>query len=118
MSALLKTGSLKMRIIWAVVLIMMCLAPLISTEFRLSLLAKFLALAILAIGLDLIWGYGGVLSLGHGVFFGLGGYAMAMYLKLQPVEQHFLTSWDGVVSVVCHGSGNPFALSRWRCYWG
>lgn len=83
MSALLKTGSLKMRIIWAVVLIMMCLVPLISTEFRLSLLAKFLALAILAIGLDLIWGYGGVLSLGHGVFFGLGGYAMAMYLKLQ-----------------------------------
>lgn len=83
MPALLRAGSLKTRVIWAIVLILMCLAPLVSTEFRLSLLAKFLALAILAIGLDLIWGYGGVLSLGHGVFFGLGGYAMAMYLKLQ-----------------------------------
>lgn len=64
MLALLKTGSLKMKIIWAVVLIMMCLAPLISTEFRLSLLAKFLALAILAIGLDLIWGMGVYLAWG------------------------------------------------------
>ena len=39
--------------------------------------------AIIAIGLDLLWGYGGMLSLGQGVFFGLGGYAMAMYLKLE-----------------------------------
>lgn len=83
MQVLLKSGNAKMKIVWAVALLLMCLAPLISTEFRLSLLAKFLALAILAIGLDLIWGYGGVLSLGHGVFFGLGGYAMAMHLKLQ-----------------------------------
>jgi urea transport system permease protein len=46
-------------------------------------LGKCTAYAILAIGLDLLWGYAGVLSLGHGLFFGLGGYAMAMYLKLQ-----------------------------------
>lgn len=78
-----RLGTRGQRIAWGVVLILMSLAPLVSTEFRLSLLAKFLALAILAIGLDLIWGYGGVLSLGHGVFFGLGAYAMAMYLKLQ-----------------------------------
>ncbi|MGE7057012.1 ABC transporter permease subunit, partial [Paenibacillus glucanolyticus] len=61
----------------------MCMAPLFMTPFRLGLLTKFLALAILAVGLDLIWGYGGILSLGHGVFFGLGAYAMAMYLKLE-----------------------------------
>ncbi|MEK5058108.1 urea ABC transporter permease subunit UrtC [Paenibacillus shunpengii] len=78
-----KLGVRGQRIAWGIVLILMSLAPLVSTEFRLSLLAKFLAVAILAIGLDLIWGYGGVLSLGHGVFFGLGAYAMAMYLKLQ-----------------------------------
>ena len=54
----------------------------VHDPFRLGLLTKFLALAILAVGLDLIWGYGGILSLGHGVFFGLGAYAMAMYLKL------------------------------------
>ncbi|MBM7569328.1 urea ABC transporter permease subunit UrtC [Paenibacillus sacheonensis] len=58
-------------------------APLVLSDFRLNLLAKFLAYAIVALGLDLIWGYTGILSLGHGVFFGLGGYAMAMYLKMQ-----------------------------------
>ncbi|RXZ83640.1 urea ABC transporter permease subunit UrtC [Paenibacillaceae bacterium] len=58
-------------------------APLYLSDFRLNLLAKCLAFAIVALGLDLIWGYTGILSLGHGVFFGLGGYAMAMYLKLE-----------------------------------
>jgi urea transport system permease protein len=47
------------------------------------MLGRFLALAIVALGIDLIWGYTGLLSLGHGVFFGLGGYAIAMHLKLQ-----------------------------------
>jgi urea transport system permease protein len=51
--------------------------------FRVSLLGRFLALAIGALGIDLIWGFTGMLSLGHGVFFALGGYAFAMYLKLQ-----------------------------------
>jgi urea transport system permease protein len=51
--------------------------------FRVSMLGRFLALAIVALGIDLIWGYTGLLSLGHGVFFGLGGYAIAMHLKLQ-----------------------------------
>jgi urea transport system permease protein len=57
-------------------------APLLLTGFQLNLLGKFLAFAILALGMDLIWGYTGMLSLGHGVFFGLGAYAMAMHLKL------------------------------------
>lgn len=53
------------------------------SDFRLNQFGKFLAFAILALGLDLIWGYGGVLSLGQGVFFGFGAYCMGMYLALQ-----------------------------------
>ncbi|MBC6481527.1 MAG: urea ABC transporter permease subunit UrtC [Hormoscilla sp. GM7CHS1pb] len=57
--------------------------PLMLSDFRLNLLGRFLALAIAALGIDLIWGYTGMLSLGHGVFFALGGYAIAMHIKLQ-----------------------------------
>nr|WP_246428010.1 urea ABC transporter permease subunit UrtC [Paenibacillus phyllosphaerae] len=71
-----------MLALYAVAAIALFCAPLYLSDFRLNLLAKFLAYAIVALGLDLIWGYTGILSLGHGVFFGLGGYAMAMYLKL------------------------------------
>ncbi|MCP5008249.1 MAG: urea ABC transporter permease subunit UrtC, partial [Planctomycetes bacterium] len=53
------------------------------SEFRINLLGKFLAFAILAMGLNLAWGYTGILSLGQGVYFGLGGYCMAMYLLLK-----------------------------------
>ncbi|MBU2532155.1 MAG: urea ABC transporter permease subunit UrtC [Alphaproteobacteria bacterium] len=48
-----------------------------------SLLGKYLCYAILAVALDLVWGYCGILSLGHAAFFGLGGYAMGMYLMRQ-----------------------------------
>jgi len=58
------------------------LAPSVLSEFRLDLLAKYLCLAIAAVGIGLAWGRGGMLTLGQGVFFGLGGYAMAMHLKL------------------------------------
>jgi urea transport system permease protein len=58
-------------------------SPLHVTDFTLNLFGKFLAYAILALGLDLLWGYAGVLSLGHGVFFGLGAYAMGMHLMLE-----------------------------------
>lgn len=50
---------------------------------RINQLGRFLALAIAALGIDLIWGFTGLLSLGHGIFFALGGYALAMYLQLQ-----------------------------------
>ena len=53
------------------------------SDFRLNQFGKFLCFAILALGLDLTWGYGGVLSLGQGVFFGFGAYCMGMYLALQ-----------------------------------
>src|SRR5713101_7682610 len=58
-------------------------SPLRMSDFTLNLFGKFLAYAILALGIDLIWGYTGVLSLGHGVFFGLGAYAMGMHLILE-----------------------------------
>ncbi|MBA4215581.1 MAG: urea ABC transporter permease subunit UrtC [Polaromonas sp.] len=57
--------------------------PLTLDIFRLNLVGKYLTYAFVAIGLVMLWGYGGVLSLGQGVFFGLGGYAMAMFLKLE-----------------------------------
>ncbi len=57
-------------------------APYYLSSYNLSLLARFFALAILALGLSLVWGWGGMLSLGQGVFFGLGAYSLAMYLKL------------------------------------
>jgi urea transport system permease protein len=53
------------------------------SDFTLNLFGKFLAYAVLALGIDLLWGYTGVLSLGHGVFFGLGAYAMGMHLMLE-----------------------------------
>jgi urea transport system permease protein len=74
-------------IVGAIALGLILVMPLLLTGFRLNLLGRFLALAIAALGIDLIWGYTGLLSLGHGVFFALGGYALAMHLKLQiPVE--------------------------------
>lgn len=65
-----------------VALALLLAAPAVLSDFRLNLLGKFLAFAVCALGIDLVWGYTGMLSLGHGVFFGLGGYCMAMYLKL------------------------------------
>lgn len=56
---------------------------LLSGSSTVLFLGKCIAFAIVAIGLDLIWGYSGILSLGHGLYFALGGYCMAMYLKLQ-----------------------------------
>ncbi|HZT89832.1 MAG TPA: urea ABC transporter permease subunit UrtC [Stellaceae bacterium] len=49
-------------------------------DFVVSLAGKYLCLAILALAIDLVWGYAGILSLGHGAFFALGGYCMGMYL--------------------------------------
>lgn len=70
-------------IVGAIALILILLIPGILPDVRLNQLGRFLALAIAALGIDLIWGYTGLLSLGHGVFFAIGGYAFAMYLKLQ-----------------------------------
>jgi urea transport system permease protein len=62
--------------------LLFAVAPVALSDFRLSLLAKYLCIAMVAVGIGLAWGRGGLLTLGQGVFFGLGGYAMAMHMKL------------------------------------
>lgn len=73
-------------------------SPVHVSNFTLNLFGKFLTYAILALGLDLLWGYAGVLSLGHGVFFGLGAYAMGMYLSLEQVPKGELPSFMALYS--------------------
>jgi len=57
--------------------------PLHLSTFWVTLVGKIMCYAIAAVALDLVWGYAGILSLGHGLFFALGGYAMGMYLMRQ-----------------------------------
>jgi len=64
-------------------IVLLIVFPLVFDIFRLNLVGKYLTYGFVAVGLVMLWGYGGVLSLGQGVFFGLGGYAMAMFLKLE-----------------------------------
>ena len=81
-----------------ILLLLLLAAPLVLSDFRVNLLGKILAFAILALSLDLIWGYAGMLSLGHGVFFGLGGYAFAMFLKLEAAKGELpdFMFWSGL----------------------
>ncbi|MDB5998611.1 MAG: urea transporter permease subunit UrtC, partial [Rhizobacter sp.] len=58
-------------------------SPLHMSDYAIALVGKIMCYAICALAMDLIWGYTGILSLGHGVFFALGGYAMGMYLMRQ-----------------------------------
>ncbi|TAF52489.1 MAG: urea ABC transporter permease subunit UrtC [Oscillatoriales cyanobacterium] len=73
-------------VVVALGLFVMFALPLLLSDFRLKLLGRFLSLTIAALGIDLIWGYTGMLSLGHGLFFALGGYALAMHANLQLPE--------------------------------
>lgn len=66
----------------AAALVLFVVCPLVLTDFRLSLLGKYLCYAMAAVGIGLAWGRGGMLTLGQGVFFGLGAYMMAFHLKL------------------------------------
>jgi urea transport system permease protein len=58
-------------------------SPFHVSDHLVPLIGKYLCFALLALAVDLIWGFGGILSLGHGAFFALGGYAMGMYLMRQ-----------------------------------
>jgi len=75
-----KNGAIGIAILAALIIIVL---PLVLDLFRLNLVGKYLTYAFAAVSLVLLWGYGGILSLGQGVFFGLGGYCMAMFLKLE-----------------------------------
>lgn len=77
----IKTSRLGSVLLLAVVILVVF--PLALDSFRLNLVGKYLTYGFVAIGLVMLWGWGGTLSLGQGVFFGLGGYCMAMFLKLE-----------------------------------
>ena len=66
-----------------VILLLLVVFPLVLDPFRLNMMGKYMSFAFVAIGVVLTWGYGGILSLGQGIFFGMGGYMMAMFLKLE-----------------------------------
>jgi len=66
-----------------VAVLILLILPLALDIFRLNLFGKYLTYAFVAIGLVICWGHTGILSLGQGLFFGLGGYCMAAFLKLE-----------------------------------
>lgn len=84
---------------------------IISSSSFVLFIGKCISFAIVAIAIDLIWGYTGILSLGHGLYFSLGGYAMAMYLKLIATEGQLtdfmrvggLTEMPGIWSMFQYG---------------
>ena len=67
----------------ALAILVLVILPLLLPVFRLNLFGKYLTFGFVGVGLVLLWGRCGILSLGQGVFFGLGGYCMAMFLKLE-----------------------------------
>lgn len=74
----------KKHICFAAIAIVLAVVPfLVSSTSLVQFLGKCICFSIVAIALDLIWGYTGMLSLGHGIYFCLGGYCMAMYLRLR-----------------------------------
>ena len=96
-------------------LLVLLVFPLWMDAFRLNLVGKYLTYGFVALGLVLCWGDAGILSLGQGIFFGLGGYCMAMFLKLEASTPEarkssprlaFPTSWTGTRSPPCRGSGS------------
>jgi urea transport system permease protein len=83
-------------------------APLVLTDFRLRLLAQFLCLAMVAVGIGLAWGSGGMLTLGQGLYFGLGAYIMAIHLQLSDAGP------GGRPAFMVTGSGVPWWWELFR----
>ncbi|HEX4403929.1 MAG TPA: urea ABC transporter permease subunit UrtC [Polyangia bacterium] len=84
MSVLTRLGEMHSRRGWFAIAVLAVLAavvvPAAAPPYMVPLLGKFLCYGIVALAMDLLWGYAGILSLGHGLFFALGGYGMGMYL--------------------------------------
>lgn len=96
-----KFGPLRPALPW-LLLVFGAAAPFFLSGYDLNLLARFMAMAILACGIVLIWGHGGILSLGQGVFFGIGGYAIAMHMKVADLPEGELPDfmvWSGLESL-------------------
>jgi len=90
---------IEVGVVALVALILIFLMPAVLPSVRLNQMGRFLALAIAALGIDLIWGYTGLLSLGHGIFFALGGYALAMHLQLAPIAAGSLPEFMNLYGV-------------------
>src|SRR4028118_405337 len=94
-----QTRLIEVVVVVAITLLLIFVMPTVLSNFRLNLLGRFLALAIVGLGIDLIWGYTGLLSLGHGIFFALGGYAIAMHLQLAPLKAGSLPEFMNLYGV-------------------
>lgn len=96
------------NILAVVIFIFLALVPLFMSPFRVNMFGKYMCFALVALGIDMIWGYTGILSLGHGVYFGIGAYCMAMHLKLEASGNalpDFMT-WSGITELP--GFWKPF----------
>src|SRR5215207_10442558 len=105
------------RVLWTrrgavalILLLFFVIIPLLNSagvvpDYRLNFLGKYLCFAIVALGIDLIWGYTGLLSLSQALFFCLGGYAMAMHLSLP--EGGGVYEVPQFLSYVYYGHDNP-----------
>lgn len=82
------------KMIGTILIIFLAAYPLFSSAFHTELMGKFIVFIIFAIALDLIWGYTGLLSLGHAVFFGLGGYILALAYTFQNGVPPFMQRFD------------------------
>jgi urea transport system permease protein len=81
------SGTAERNAFLIVSLLILAVFPLFLSPFRLGLVGKYLTYGFVGLGLVICWGYGGILSLGQGIFFGLGGYCMAMFLKLEASDK-------------------------------
>ncbi len=96
------------NILAVVIFVFLAVVPLFMSPFRVNMFGKYMCFALVALGLDMIWGYTGILSLGHGVYFGIGAYCMAMHLKLEASGSalpDFMT-WSGITELP--GFWKPF----------
>jgi urea transport system permease protein len=94
----LSSGALVWSAYIATAVLLLLVFPLLLESFWIGEFGKYLAFALVAIGIVLSWGYCGILSLGQGIFFGIGGYALAMFLKLEasaPALPDFMV-WSSV----------------------
>ncbi len=71
------------RLIDLVLVVFLAVFPLFAKTFQVEMMGRYIALAIFAVSLDLLWGYMGLLSLGHAVFFGIGGYMIGLCYQIQ-----------------------------------
>ena len=99
MADLLSVRTLRRAIPWLLIVIAALVLPVVLPPFRLNLLGRFLSLGIVALGIDLIWGFTGLLSLGQGIFFALGGYALGMHLQLGSLAPGELPEFFGLYGV-------------------